>query len=112
MASASRPRTDPSPAGPALRPLSIAIINPRFEPSFWGYDYALPLVPGDKRCWVVTGALPALAALAPPHCRVELLDENVEEIDFGRLRDFDVIGVTGMVVQAPRMREILRRLRG
>jgi hypothetical protein len=59
------------------RRLSICLINPKFEPSFWGFDFALPLMPGDKRCWVVTGALPALAALAPPNCDVELFDENV-----------------------------------
>ena len=67
-------------------------------------------MPRDKRCWVVTGALPALAALAPPHCSVTLLDENVEQIDFGLLDRFDVIGVTGMIVQRRRMREILQNL--
>lgn len=95
-----------------LRELSVCLINPKFEPSFWGYDFALPLMPGDKRCWVVTGALPALAALVPPNCKVELLDENVDEIDFDALTRFDVVGVTGMVVQGPRMREILSRLKG
>ena len=98
---------DPSP----LRRLSVCLINPRFQASFWGYDFALPLMPGDKRCWVVTGALPALAALAPAHCTVELLDENVEPIDFDALARFDVIGVTGMIVQDQRMREILAELR-
>ena len=61
---------------------------------------------------MVTGALPALAAAAPAHCDVTLIDENVEAIDFAALDDFDVIGVTGMVVQANRMREILLELRG
>lgn len=92
--------------------LSVCLINPRFEPSFWGFEFALPLMPGDKRSWVVTGALPALAALCPPNCEVNLVDENVEEIDFAKLAKFDVIGVTGMVVQQRRMREILLQLRG
>ena len=96
----------------ALRALSVCVINPRFRPSYWGYDHVLPLVPGDKRCWTVTGALPALAALAPAHCDIVVIDENVEDIDFDRLAAFDVIGVTGMVVQARRMFEILRRLQG
>lgn len=91
--------------------LRICIINPRFEPSYWGMNYALPLLPGDKRNWAVTGALPALAALAPPNCAVVLLDENVEPIDYGALEQFDVIGVTGMIVQRQRMREILARLK-
>jgi radical SAM superfamily enzyme YgiQ (UPF0313 family) len=102
----------PLQEGEVLRPLRVCVINPRYEPSFWGYDFALPLQPGDKRCWMVSGTLPALAALAPAHCTVELVDENVEEIDFDNMDRFDVIGVTGMVVQAKRMHEILHRLRG
>jgi len=94
-----------------MRRLSVCIVNPRYEPSFWGFDFARPLLPGRKRYSNVTGALPALAALAPPHCDVVLLDENVEPIDFEALRRFDVIGVTGMIVQAARMEEILRALR-
>jgi radical SAM superfamily enzyme YgiQ (UPF0313 family) len=40
-----------------------------------------------------------------------LLDENVEPIDFEALRSFDIVGVTGMIVQRKRMIEILLRLR-
>jgi len=94
-----------------LRRLSICIINPRYEPSFWGFDYALSVVPGQKRYSNVTGALPALSALTPPFCDITLIDENVEPIDFAALRRFDVIGVTGMIVQAARMREILIELK-
>jgi radical SAM superfamily enzyme YgiQ (UPF0313 family) len=94
-----------------LRRLSICIINPRYEPSFWGFDYALPLMPGNMRYSNVTGALPAIAALTPSSCEVTLLDENVEPIDYEALRRFDVIGVTGMIVQAQRMREILVELK-
>ena len=96
-------------ASPARR-LSICLINPKFEPSYWGFDYALPLYPGDKRCTMITGALPALAALAEGH-DVALIDENIEAIDFEALRQYDVIGLTGMNVQKKRMREILTRLR-
>jgi radical SAM superfamily enzyme YgiQ (UPF0313 family) len=99
----------PSVTSPA-RTLSICLINPKFEPSYWGFDYALPLYPGDKRCTMITGALPALAALAEPH-DVALIDENIEAIDFAALRQYDVIGLTGMNVQKKRMREILTRLR-
>jgi radical SAM superfamily enzyme YgiQ (UPF0313 family) len=94
-----------------VRTLSICLINPRFEPSYWGFDYALPLYPGDKRCTMITGALPALAGLVPAPHEVVLLDENVEAIDFEALRRFDVVGVTGMIVQKKRQREILLRLR-
>ncbi len=93
-----------------MKRLRICLINPRFEPSYWGFDYALPLYPGNKKCTMVTGALPHLAGLIPDH-EVCLLDENVEEIHFAWLTRFDIIGVTGMIVQKGRMREILQRLR-
>ena len=92
------------------RRLSICLINPRFEPSYWGFDFALPLYPGDRRASMIPGALPTLAALAAPH-DVCLLDENVEEINFDTLRAFDIVGVTGMIVQRARMIEILHKLR-
>jgi radical SAM superfamily enzyme YgiQ (UPF0313 family) len=94
----------------ATRTLSICLINPRFEPSYWGFEYALPLYPGKKLSTMITGALPTLAGLGGQH-EFYLLDENVEEIDWERLRSFDVVGVTGMNVQSERMKEILVRLR-
>jgi radical SAM superfamily enzyme YgiQ (UPF0313 family) len=60
---------------------------------------------------MANGALVSVAALVPPEHEVVLLDENVEPIDFESLQRFDIIGITGMVVQAERMREILRQLR-
>ncbi len=86
------------------------MINPRFEPAFYNYDFALPMFEGDKRHWMASGALPLLAALAPGDVDVELVDENIREIDFEDLRRFDVIGVSGMIVQRQRMFEILREL--
>jgi len=91
------------------RRLSICLINPKFEPSYWGFDFALPLYPGDRRSSMMTGALPHLAGLAGDH-DIRLIDENIEAIDFESLRDFDLIGVTGMIVQKQRMKEILREL--
>jgi radical SAM superfamily enzyme YgiQ (UPF0313 family) len=90
--------------------LSVCLINPRFEPSYWGFEYALPLYPGDRRSTMINGALPTVAALAGGH-EIVLIDENVEEIDWGALDRFDVVGVTGMNVQRERQREILERLR-
>lgn len=95
-----------------MKSLSICLISPRFEPSFWGREYALPLMPGDKRAWMLAGGLPLLAALTPDIHDITLIDEAVEDIDFDALGRFDVIGVTGMIVQRDRMREILARLRG
>lgn len=96
---------------PLPRKLRVCLINPRFRPSVWSRDEVLPVLPGKKGSWIVTGSLPALAALAPDHCDVVLLDENVEDLDFERLGAFDIVGVTGMIVQRDRMFEILERLR-
>ena len=93
------------------RRLSICLINPKLEPSYWGFDYALPLYPGDVRSTMINGALPTVAGLAGDH-HVTILDENVAAIDFESLTRFDLVGVTGMTVQKARMVEILDRLRG
>jgi radical SAM superfamily enzyme YgiQ (UPF0313 family) len=97
------------PARPGRR-LSICLINPRFEPSYWGFDLALPLYPGNKRSTMVSGSLTAVAGLCGDH-DVTIVDENVEEIDWSSLTSYDVVGVTGMNVQKVRTRQILLKLR-
>ena len=93
-----------------MKRLKVCLINPKFEPSYWGFDYALPLYPGNIKSTMITGALPHLAGLIPNH-DVCLIDENVEAIDFDSLRRFDIVGVTGMIVQKRRMLEILQKVR-
>ncbi len=111
MAANTLPRvTDVAVTSPPAKTLSICLINPRFEPSYWGFEFALPLYPGDKRSTMISGSLSAVAGLCGDH-DVHVLDENVEEIDWQFLRTFDIVGVTGMNVQKLRMREILLRLR-
>ncbi|MEA2939580.1 MAG: hypothetical protein QOD09_109, partial [Bradyrhizobium sp.] len=96
----------------ASRVLSICLICPRYQPSFFGTEYALPLLPGDKRSASFPGALPLLAALVPELHSVTIIDENVEQLDLAALAGFDVIGLTGMILQKQRMREILTALHG
>jgi radical SAM superfamily enzyme YgiQ (UPF0313 family) len=87
----------------------IVLINPKFDISFWGFEHALPFF--GKSSNMPVAALPLLAALTPPEHQVTLIDENVEEIDFQRCARADIVGVTGMVVQRHRMREILSQLK-
>lgn len=110
MSTSDRPSECDRPAPACVRKLSICLINPKFKPSYWGFEYALPLYPGDKRSTMVSGALPTVAGLAAEH-DVRVLDENVEAIDWESLRTCDIVGVTGMIVQRERLREILTRLR-
>lgn len=91
------------------RAASIALINPRFEVSYWGMEHALPIF--GKRANLPTAALPLLAALTPGEHRVALVDENVEPLDYDRLAQADIVGLTGMSVQRRRMVEILQELK-
>jgi radical SAM superfamily enzyme YgiQ (UPF0313 family) len=87
----------------------IVLISPRFEPSFWGSDYALPILDGKTLMPVM--ALPLLAALTPAEHHVTIIDENVEDIDWERCQHADIVGVTGMIVQRQRIRDILIELK-
>jgi radical SAM superfamily enzyme YgiQ (UPF0313 family) len=87
----------------------IVLINPRFDVSNYGLEYALPFL--GRKAVVPVASLPLLAALTPAEHRITLFDENVEPIDFARCARADIVGVTGMVVQRTRMREILAELK-
>ena len=87
----------------------IVLINPKFEISFWGMQTLLPII--GKRANIPVAALPLLAALTPAEHSVTIIDENVEPIDFERCARADIVGVTGMIVQRHRMKEILTELR-
>jgi radical SAM superfamily enzyme YgiQ (UPF0313 family) len=87
----------------------IVLINPKFEASFWGLEYALNLL--GVKANLPVAALPLLAALTPPEHRIELVDENVRPIDYDRCARADIVGVTGMSVQRFRMREIIAELK-
>jgi radical SAM superfamily enzyme YgiQ (UPF0313 family) len=87
----------------------IVLINPRFEPSYWGLEHALPSF--GKRANMPVACLPLLAALTPDGHTVTLIDENVEALPWDRLARADLVGVTGMSVQRRRMREILTELK-
>ncbi|MCC6508671.1 MAG: B12-binding domain-containing radical SAM protein, partial [Pirellulaceae bacterium] len=87
----------------------IVLINPRFEASYWGMEYALPIF--GKKANFPVACLPLLAALTPDEHQVTLIDENVTPLDFERLARADLVGLTGMSVQRFRMREILEELK-
>jgi hypothetical protein len=82
----------------------IVIINPRFDISFWGLEHCMPLF--GKRANLPVACLALLAALAPDHHDVTLIDENVEDIDFDRLGRADLVCLTGMSIQGRRLIEI------
>src|SRR4051812_3855919 len=94
------------------RRLSICLINPRGRPAYLTSDYAMPFLGLGRRLKysMANGALVSVAALVPAEHEVVIIDENIEKINFKKLKRFDVIGLTGMIVHADRMCEILRQL--
>ncbi|CCB65067.1 B12-binding domain-containing radical SAM protein [Hyphomicrobium sp. MC1] len=86
----------------------IVIVNPRFNTSFWGMEHCMAML--GKRANLPVACLPLLAALVPRHHQVTIIDENVEELDFERLEQADMVCITGMSVQGARVREILEEL--
>ncbi|SOC15237.1 B12-binding domain-containing radical SAM protein [Rhodobacter maris] len=104
--------SDSAVGNKAGRILRICIINPKFNPSIWSNDYAIDLYGGPVRCNNLTGCLATLAGLADPRHQIRIIDENVEEIAYDELRGYDVIGVTGMIVQRWHMYRILEAVRG
>lgn len=87
----------------------IVLINPRFTASYWGLEHALPLM--GKKANLPPAGLLLLAALTPEKHSVSLMDENTAPIDFDRCARADFVGLTGMIVQRHRMREILEDLK-
>ena len=88
---------------------TIALINPRFLDSFWSMNHALPIF--NKAASTPTSALSLLAALTPPEHEVMLFDEAIGPIDFDAVAQADIVGLTGMVVQRERMRELARTIK-
>ncbi len=88
---------------------NIVLINPRFEASYWGMEYALSIF--GKKANFPVACLPLLAALTPPEHTITLIDENVTPLNFELLQQADIVALTGMSVQRFRMREILEELK-
>lgn len=81
--------------------MKILLIVPGWDPqSFWRIKpFRFPLL-----------SLSTLAALTPERHELELVDENVETIDYDAI-DADLVGITAMTAQAPRAYEIASILR-
>ena len=87
----------------------IMIISPQFETSFWGMEHSVSLL--GKRANIPQACLPLLAALTPKEHSVELIDENIEALDFDHLETADMICITAMHCQGLRAKEIITRLK-
>jgi radical SAM superfamily enzyme YgiQ (UPF0313 family) len=85
--------------------LKIRLIDPAYDHPYISHSQKV-----IKNIWFARLTLTTLAALTPPDIEVKITDENVEPIDFEE--DVDLVGVTGMLMHAPRAYKIAERFRG
>ena len=84
--------------------MKIRLIDPAYEHPFISHSQKV-----IRTIWFAHLTLTSLAALTPPDIDVQITDENVEPIDFRE--DVDLVGITGMVMHAPRAYEIASQFR-
>lgn len=87
----------------------LLLVNPRFTPTFWSFRWIYDKILSRARYPVAPLGLASIAALTPDDWHVEIVDENVETIDWEH--PADVVGVAGMTSQYARQRYILERFR-
>ncbi len=86
--------------------MKILLINPRFPNSFWSFHGLEGLIENYAHAPL---GLATVAALTPPEIQIEVLDENIETINFET--DADVIGFTAFNVQIRRAVELSQEFR-
>ncbi|HQB94188.1 MAG TPA: radical SAM protein [Candidatus Omnitrophota bacterium] len=87
--------------------MKVLLINPKFAPTIWSFDGLRPFT-GTSFSTTPLG-LATVAALTPASWEVEILDENVEPIDFEK--PADLVAVSAFNVQYRRAIEIAREFR-
>jgi len=94
------------PLGPSPK---VLMVWPRVEPSFWGFDGMLELLPSDSLHPPL--GLATVAALCPAAWTVRLVDLNLDPLTDADLAWADLVMVGGMNVQDEGMRTALARAR-
>ena len=95
--------------------MKIALINPRasflsLNPEFNEFWSNSKYTSTYRQNWsgIGTGLL-IIASLTPPKFEIELIDENIEDIDFSK--NYDLVGITAMTQQAIRAYQIADEFR-
>jgi radical SAM superfamily enzyme YgiQ (UPF0313 family) len=89
--------------------MRLLLVNPALPESFWSFRWALERVLGGKRSLNPPLGLATLAALCPPHWKVEIADENAGPLPLRP--QVDLVGIGGMGVQSARQKQLLRYYR-
>jgi radical SAM superfamily enzyme YgiQ (UPF0313 family) len=85
----------------------ILFVYPKFPPSFWNFGYVKHI--GGFRATMAPLGLAILGALTPPDLDVEIVDENIEDIDFDA--PCDIVALSAMAIQEARLFEIADQFR-
>lgn len=87
--------------------MNIYLIKPKFPVTYWGFEYSNDL----SGVTYTSGplGLATIAALTPPEHHVEICDENIEPIDYGK--PCDIVGLTGYLMQGPQIFRIAEEFR-
>jgi radical SAM superfamily enzyme YgiQ (UPF0313 family) len=95
--------------------MRIGLISPKGsfisnDPNFRTFWEDSELTSTYRHNWSgLSTSLPVIAALTPVSHQVEIVDENVEAIDFSA--EYDMVGITAMTQQAPRAYQIADEFR-
>jgi len=85
----------------------ILFVYPKFPPSFWNFGYVKHI--GGFRATMAPLGLAILGALTPTDFDVEIIDENIEDIDFDA--PCDIVALSAMAIQEARLFEIADQFR-
>lgn len=87
--------------------MKILLVNPVFQPSFWGFQNALRFQ--GKSCAFPPLGLMTVSAMLPKEWEKRLIDENVKRLKDSDIHWADMVFVTGMLVQKDAIHQVMRR---
>src|SRR5512133_1854607 len=85
------------------------LVQARSPTTYWSFEHTLPFL-GKAATYPPLG-IATLAALLPPGWELRLRDLHVAPLDDADLAWADAVLVSGLLVQAPSVRDVLRRAR-
>jgi radical SAM superfamily enzyme YgiQ (UPF0313 family) len=92
-----------------MKLLLIVPCKNKTEREFFDFRFVAKFIGMKRGFWGIPLAVPTVAALTPPDVEIEIVDENVEDIDFDK--PCDLVGITVMTLQATRAYQIADEFR-
>ncbi|HET6438969.1 MAG TPA: B12-binding domain-containing radical SAM protein [Anaeromyxobacter sp.] len=89
--------------------MRVLLVQGSTPPTYWGYQYSLPFL--DKGAPLPPLGLATLAAHLPESWELRIHDLHLEPVPDHLLRWADAVLLSGMLVQAASMRDVLTRAR-